>query len=313
MAAELENVIGYQYPDQPVTWTKRDILTYAVGIGAKSTDLQFVYELDPNFSVFPTYPAVLALKKDAEDVTLFSEIVKSRDGPAGLPKFDPNRVVHGSQSVEILKPLPVESGPGWVLKQRLTSLQENKSGVIVESEYTLVGRQGTTYAKLFSSSFNLGAKITGDRFSKIIDGPPKGVPIPEDRKPDWLVHDQTTPEQALVYRLSGDYNPLHIDPKIGQAAGFGGVILHGLSTFGFGARALLSAIGGNDPSALKYYGVRFTAPVKPGDGLEISAWEVGSRADGTSEITFQVKNLATGKVVLGNGLAYIRKAESSKL
>lgn len=311
--AELEKIVGYQFPDQPVGWTKRDIITYAYGIGAKSTDLRFAYELHPDFAVFPTYPAVLALKLDAEDVTVFADVMKSRPGPPGLPKFDPKRGVHGSQAVEILKPLPAESGAGWVLKQRLVSFQENKSGVVFENEAALVDPKGVTYAKLFSSSFNLGAKITGQKFSKVIGGPPKGKGIPRDRKPDWVIHDQTTPEQALIYRLSGDYNPLHIDPAIGQAAGFGGVILHGLSTFGFGARAILSAIAGNDPSALKYYGVRFTSPVKPGDALEVSAWEVGPGPDGTTEIAFEAKNLASGKITLGNGLAFIRKAEKSKL
>lgn len=86
------------------------------------------------------------------------------------------------------------------------------------------------------------------------------------------------------------------DPSIGQAAGFGGVILHGLSTYGFAARAVLSAVGGNDASALKYFGVRFTSPVKPGDALETSIWEVGSGPDGTTEVVFVTKNLKTGKV-----------------
>jgi peroxisomal enoyl-CoA hydratase 2 len=130
------------------------------------------------------------------------------------------------------------------------------------------------------------------------------------------VRDQTLPEQALIYRLSGDYNTLHIgaqpslpfpspshpltrlrvDPRVGSEAGFGGVILHGLSTFGFAARAVLHAVGGGLPSALRYFGARFTAPVAPGDELETSAWEVKKAPDGTTEVAFQVKNTTTGKV-----------------
>ena len=90
------------------------------------------------------------------------------------------------------------------------------------------------------------------------------------------------------------------DPSIGKAAGFGGVILHGLSTFGFAARALVTAIGGGDPSSLRLFGVRFTAPVKPGDALETSVWEVGPAKakgqEGETEVAFVTKNLATGKV-----------------
>ena len=92
----------------------------------------------------------------------------------------------------------------------------------------------------------------------------------------------------------------HIDPAIGASTGFGGVILHGLSTFGFAARAIISAVGGGDPRSLTLFGVRFTAPVKPGDALETSIWEVGPAQakghEGETELTFVTRNVATGKV-----------------
>ena len=86
------------------------------------------------------------------------------------------------------------------------------------------------------------------------------------------------------------------DPRIGKAAGFGGVILHGLSSYGFAARAVVEAVGGNDPASLVYFGVRFSSPVKPGDALETRMWEVGKRHDGAIEVAFEVTNLTTGKV-----------------
>ncbi|KAF8260620.1 peroxisomal dehydratase [Lactarius quietus] len=284
-----------------------------MGIGAKPSETQFVYELDPAFAAFPTYPVSLFLKGDDQDVVNFVERFKSSNGVRGLPPFDPKRVVHASQSIEILKPLPLVSGPGWKLEKRLAAIRENKSGVIVESEYTLVDSKGTPYTRLFAASFNLGAKITGARFTRMALAPPRHESIPTSREPDWVVREKTSPEQALLYRLSGDYNPLHIDPRVGSAAGFGGVILHGLSTFGFAARAILNAVGGGQPSALRYFGVRFTAPVMPGDELETRAWEVKRNSDGTTEVAFEVKNVTTEKIVIGGGFARVVKAEKAKL
>lgn len=297
MPGDLSQVVGYTLPDKPVAWNKRDLLTYAVGVGAKNDEFPFIYELDPNFAALPTYPVVLQLKGADQDVNLFADRVKGRPIP-GLPPLNPNRVVHATQSIEIIKPLPLVSGDGWTWKTRYTGVVENKSGIILTAENTLVDPKGTVYAKLFSSSFNLGAKATGEKYSKFIAGPPQGKPVPKDRKADWIVEEQTTPEQAIVFRLSGDYNPLHIDPRIGQGAGFGGVILHGLSTFGFAGRAVLKTVGASDPNSLKFFGVRFTAPVKPGDKLETSIWEVGNGPHGTTEVAFETKNLTDRKSVV---------------
>jgi len=312
MAPELAKAVGYQLSPTPVSWNKRDLLAYAVGVGAKKDDLSLVYELDKNFASLPTYPVVLGLKGADEDVTLFASKFRSEPIP-GMPQMDPRRVVHATQSIEVLKDLPHVSGKGWTLSTRVAGVSENKTGIVLMQESLLLDPQGTPYAKLFSSVFNLGAVASGDKFSKSVSGPPQAKAVPKDRKPDYVFKDQTGPEQAIIFRLSGDYNPLHIDPAIGAAAGFGGVILHGLSTFGFAARALISTAGGGDAKTLKLFGAKFTAPVKPGDALETQAWEVGPGPNGTTEITFITKNLTTGKVVLGGGIAYIKKSTKSKL
>ncbi|KZT50303.1 peroxisomal dehydratase [Calocera cornea HHB12733] len=311
MSNPMEQAVGFQLPPQPVGWTKRDLLTYAVGIGAKKDDYPFVYELHPQFAPFPTYPVVLSLKGDAEDVTLFSKVL-GRDEIPGLPKFNPERAVHGSMSIELLRPLPLETGPGWSMKRRVSGVHENKSGIIMDLELLLVDPEGKEYARMITSSFNVGAKTTGP-FSKSVSSPPKGKPVPKDRKPDYVVTEKTLPEQAILYRLSGDYNPLHIDPSIGAKMQFGGVILHGLATYGFAARAVLSSVGSNDPQALKAFSVRFTAPVKPGDTLETSIWEVGDGPGGTVMVAFVTKVVETGKICLGAGVAHVVKKAKGKL
>lgn len=140
-----------------------------------------------------------------------------------------------------------------------------------------------------------------------------------------------TPEQAVIYRLSGDYNPLHIDPSIGQRAGFGGTILNGLGTYGFAARAIVKMVGGGDPKSLKAIAGRFTSPVRPGgmsgfsgfvgsplmilsaDALEISMWEMGPGPNGSVEVSFVCKDLTSGKVAITNGVAYVKAGASSRL
>ncbi|KAI0294718.1 peroxisomal dehydratase [Multifurca ochricompacta] len=322
----LQRIVGREYGADPVSWNRRDLLAYALGIGATPAEQQFVngtsafppcnihfgltaerspyLELHPSFAAFPTFPVVLFLKGKDDSVTEFTNTINRTNAIKGLPYFDPSHLVHATQSIEILKPLHLS---------RLISIRENKSGVILENEFILVDPEETPYARLTTAMFNLTGKITGQRYTRSVVSLPEAKPIPRDRAPNWVVADRTNAHQALMYRLSGDYNPLHVDPNASSSGG--GVILHGLSTLGFAARALIRTVGYGRPSSLQYLNVRFTAPVTPGDGLETSAWDVGSGPGGVIEVAFEVRNTRTGKVglVIGGGHARFARWEPSKL
>ncbi|KAH7928337.1 Thioesterase/thiol ester dehydrase-isomerase [Leucogyrophana mollusca] len=311
---DLGQFVGYEYKNEkPVSWNQRDLILYAVGVGAKPNDLSLVYELDKSWAPLPTYPVVLPFKGNSQELNSYLDQKNQGEQPEGFPALDINRIVHGSQSIEILKDLPQVSGDGWKLKSKISAFHENKSGVILERESLLLDSSGVPYARLLSAEFYVGAVVNGTKFSKSVSSAPQSKPVPTNRKPDWVVQDNTSPEQAIVYRLSGDYNPLHIDSKVGVQSGFNGVILHGLSTFGFAARAVIKAVGNDDPRSLTYFGVRFTSPVVPGHALETLIWEMGPGPNGTTEVNFVTKNTTTGKVVLGSGVAFVRKALRSKL
>ncbi|KAF8336332.1 MaoC like domain-containing protein [Cantharellus anzutake] len=287
---DLSQAVGAELPSVNVAWTTRDLLLYALGIGATRFDRNITYG-------------------DSADVIDFNaNTLKEDKGIPGLPKFDP------SQYVEVLRDIPVKSGQGWKIKKRIVGVHENKSGIVVDNELVLVDGNGTPYTRLLSSTFNLGAKANGVKFDKnIAPTPTPSRSVPKGVHPSATFRDYIADNQAILYRLSGDYNPLHIDPAIGARGGFMGIILHGLASYGIVARGLIASLVDGNPRALRALFVRFSSPVKPGDTLETKVWELGSGPDETTEYVFTTTNLTTGKPCLSNGLAYIKKSPRSKL
>lgn len=313
---DFNKTVGHDAGTQPVAWNRRDLLTYAVSIGVGPKDLDYAYEREAGFRAFPTYPVVLALKGTSQDTTVFSEMVSSRAAVPGFPSLDLNTVVHGEQSIEIHAPIPLVSGEGWKLEKRISAVHDRPTGLIMETELRLISPVGRNHATMIGSSFYRGGG-QGTGFNKsIITKPP--TPKAPTRDPDFTLSEKTTLQQAMIYRLSGDYNPIHIDGGLGEKVGLGGTILHGLCSYGFAARAVLKAVNsGNDgvPAnltgaktryELEAFAVRFTSPVRPGDELETKVWLVGEK-DSKQEIAFEqfVKN--TGKKSLGMGYARVVK------
>jgi len=257
------------------SWTSKDSLLYAVGVGAGTSELQFTTEntKDTPQRVLPTMAVIL--------------------GGGGVPmdkagEFNPALMVHGTEGIELYGEIPAEGEIESV--GEITGVwDKGKAGVLeFESTATLIA----TGKPLFKVKMSLYCRGAGDFGGE--RGPSSTFEIP-DRKADHEVTYVTREDQALTYRLSGDRNPLHSDPSFAAIGGFDRPILHGLCTYGFTGRALLHSLCDGDPSRFKGMDGRFSKPVMPGDALTVSMWVDGGEA------LFQTKN-QDGDVVLDQGV-----------
>ncbi|KAL8287490.1 hypothetical protein RQP46_003348 [Phenoliferia psychrophenolica] len=300
----LDLALGHKSPDVDVAWNQRDLLLYQAGIGAKRNELSALYELSPTWHPPPTYPLVLALKGSSQDVTNFASSKDAGGKTPGLPELNPEKLVHAEQSITILKTIPSVSGPGWKLKKQCVGIKD------VDGAEELVSPTGEVYARMISSAYAFGDYKAGGYNKSIAPKQPlKALSKPPARTPDFVFSEKTTEEQAILYRLSGDYNPLHIFPDIGKKMGFGGVILHGLASYGHAARAIILNVAGGDGNRLSFMSSRFTSPVVPGDELETSIWT--SEENGGTRVDFVQRIKGSGKTCLGGGVAFLTGAGAS--
>lgn len=251
--------IGVTTPPKTFTWTDRDTLLYALGVGAGTGDLAFTtensHEVDQQ--VLPTY-AVIACSPFA--------------AAAKIGSFNFSKLLHGSQSIRLFAPLP-PAGTLSVVSE-VADIQDKGEG-----------KNAVVMLKATGSDPDTGAPVAETLTTLVIRGEggfggqpgqrPAGAAIP-DRAPDASVALSTREDQALIYRLSGDRNPLHSDPWFAQLAGFEKPILHGLCTYGVTGRALVAELGGGDATKITAVAARFTSPVYPGDTLTTSIWRLES-------------------------------------
>ncbi|KAF1814841.1 Thioesterase/thiol ester dehydrase-isomerase [Eremomyces bilateralis CBS 781.70] len=295
---------GFEFPSFDVSWLKRDALLFANSIGATVDELHFLYELHPEFAVFPTYPIILPFKHTNQEVIDFYARASATPIP-GVPKLDSKRTVDGERKMTFLKPIPTTSeGRQFEVRSKVIGVYDKgKPGTVVETESSLVDKlSGEVYTTVIGSGFYVGQGGWG--------GPkgPKNPTFnpPADKKPDATYTVQTTPETAHLYRLNGDYNPLHADPVPGVQMGFGGTIMHGLFSWNAAAHGVLKLFGGSDPANMREFQARFASPVKPGDKLVTEIWRTGSvDGKGFEELRFVTK-VVGGKVALSNGRALVR-------
>jgi 3-hydroxyacyl-CoA dehydrogenase/3a,7a,12a-trihydroxy-5b-cholest-24-enoyl-CoA hydratase len=273
-----------------VEYNARDLIIYSLGIGSK--DPRFVYENNPDFGAFPTYPIVLTFKGDSFDTLSFPSPTMMSYPQAPLKGVKVG--LDAEKFIEKVNELPKE-GAKLKLVGSTVGVHKKGSGALVEQEFTLQDEQGKIYYRLVNGAFLVGAKDftdSGKTFSKAAT-PPKEAP-------HHTVETPTDVNIPSLYRLSGDYNPLHVDPQFAKMGGFEKPIMHGQCTMGHVTRALLDTLVGGDAKRYKSIQLRFAAPVMPGETLVTEIWK-----ESPTSFIFQTKVKETGKVCVNNGRLHL--------
>jgi acyl dehydratase len=266
---------------QRFAWSDKDAMLYALGLGMGSDplneqELPFVYE--NGLKAVPTLATVIA----------FNTRLLARSG------VNFAMVVHGEQSVEWHRTLPPE-GEAVAASRVAAAYDKGAKGAVLIVETRLEEPSGAPLATLRSSVFARG----DGGFGGPANGEEPPHPIPE-RAPDQSLDFPTRPDQALIYRLSGDRNPLHADPGFARAVGFPRPILHGLCTYGITCRAILQACTGFDPAPIRSHQARFSAPVFPGETVSVDLWRDGDVVSFEARVKErQATVIKNGKTVLG--------------
>ena len=263
-----------------MSWNSKDALLYAVGIGAGQNDLPFTTEntKDVQQVVFPTFAVVAGSGTTSPGKSAMAEI----------GTFNWALLVHGSQAITLHRPIPVEAEA--TVQDKVVAMYDKGKAAVVVTEAETKLKTGELLWTTRSSVFIRGeGGWDGDH------GPSGPQNEPPAKAPDHEVTLQTSPDQAFVYRLSGDRNPLHTDPSFAAIGGFDRPILHGLCSYGFTGRALLGALCNNDVTKFKHIEGRFSSPVMPGDALTIRMWNIGA---GETVFTTSVGD----RVVIDQGL-----------
>ncbi|HEX5143329.1 MAG TPA: MaoC/PaaZ C-terminal domain-containing protein [Mycobacterium sp.] len=266
MPIDLDVAIGAELDPVEFSWSSSDIQLYHLGLGAGSDPMdarELRYLVDNTPQVLPTFGNV-------------AQSFHMTEAPAvQFPGIDIelSKVLHASEAISVPGPIPA-TGTGTAVT-RFTDIWDKGKAAVIWSETTVTAPDGTLLWTQKRSIFARGeGGFGGER------GPSATSTIP-DRAPDIELDVPTLPQQALLYRLCGDRNPLHSDPAFASAAGFPRPILHGLCTYGMACKALVDALLDGDVSAVSSYGARMAGVVFPGETLRVTAWKENGRYVGT--------------------------------
>jgi (3R)-3-hydroxyacyl-CoA dehydrogenase / 3a,7a,12a-trihydroxy-5b-cholest-24-enoyl-CoA hydratase / enoyl-CoA hydratase 2 len=283
---DVDQALGYEMPPVQSSYDERDLAMYALGVGAAQNaldpqELRHVYELHGDgFQPLPSYAVVPA-------VNAFLTSIKDGHQAPGL-NFGLDRLLHGEQYTEIMKPLPTKAR--LTHRAKVKDIFDKGKNALVVIEVKSYDDSNELLALNELTALIRGAGgFGGDR------GPSSEVNVPPDRKADQTITEKIGDNQALLYRLSGDWNPLHADPSFASAFGFPRPILHGLCTFGYAARHVIKSFAGGDARLFKSIKVRFAESVFPGETLVTEMWK-----ESPTRVVFRCSVKEREKVVISN-------------
>ena len=277
MAIKLD-LVGKKSDPVAFHYTWKDAVLYALGVGAKAAELDYLYEnrgprVLPTFAVVPSFNSMISV--------------------AGDLGANPMMILHGEQKIVLHRPIP-PSGTLTTVSEVKAIYDKGKGAVVVVEAKTAGEDKEPVFDNVFSIFVRGEGGFGGER------GPEaQKLEPPAGKAPDFEIVETTSPEQALLYRLSGDINPLHADPAMAKFGGFDRPILHGLCTYGFAGRAIIKGALGGDEKKLKSFGARFAGVVFPGDTLTTRGWK---NEGGSYLITVSTQD---GRQVLSNAVAEV--------
>jgi len=285
MAIDPQKALGAEIPGGPSTWDRDQVILYHLGVGAgvpqtDPNELSYTYEKSlkvlPSFGVIPVFRYLAA--------------IASVPGLAG--QFNPALLLHGEQDLTLHAPIPVEASVSS--RGRVAGLYDKGKAAVAVLELDTTGSDGKP---LFTNRFTLFLRGAGGF------GGERGPDVklePPSRAPDAVKRSPTLPQQALLYRLSGDKNPLHADPDFAKLGGFDKPILHGLCSYGIVCKAVVDAVCGGDVKQVARWQARFAGVVFPGETIVTSMWQEGKT------VLVTAKTLERDTPVLSNAALTVR-------
>ncbi len=247
------SLVGKKYGPIAFEYTWKDVVLYALSIGAQSEELPFVYEdVKGGLRVFPSFSVVMGMDLL---IDLFKDL-----------RVDLSRFIHGEQAVKLYRPMPPEGKT--LVEGEITDIYDKVKGALIVWRKKVMTPEGDLLAETESGVFYVGEGGFGG------DPGPKAEPLepPIGGQPDFTVPHFIPENQAALYRLNGDFNPLHVDPDFAKRGGFPRPILHGLCTYGHAVRAILYKACDGDVGRFKEFKARLSGVVYPGDTLVTEGW-----------------------------------------